>query len=845
MRHKQTAPWSPRTGTRSPARLAVTAAAPHVVARAKAPRARPLHLEQLEDRSLLAAVLVDLNDSADTGRSNLDNITNKMPEVGDVVFYFPQWAGKLPIPRPFLVSTANAYVNGVGSDTHLAVVSSATHSNANDVQESALENLWEGQNLISITTEYVDLDTSIQLDPDNGFEETTGEIVLDGDLTIFIDLTDPTGDGQLHPDSDTGVLGASGTKSDRITADPTPTFFGVTEGNNLVTVGFLDPVTGPYLAGATIADPRDGDSVPGRWRVDTDANLADGAYYANFTFEDVAGNTFTDSTVIDDRWFMVDTQGPRVTGVEVNSPGNPYDLFDLAPAAGPTPLVQSLIVQLADANLRTDRFLYDAVFADTATNVGNYQVVGDANGVIPIESVIFTPLVVAPGQPATGYVTINFREPLPDDRFTLRIADNLVDVAGNALDGESNAIAAGTPQMPSGNGQPGGDFIARFTIDSRAEIGAWGGGRMHLDTNGNLVFDANNADAANRDLWLTRGPATDLVFAGDFDGSGFDQAAAYRKTSSGIKWLVSDDRFATQALYGSKGPKGIPVAGEFNGNPADGDEVGLLAGKRWYFDTSNPKDFRLDRSVPSKVQGLPIVGNFDGLGGVDLGIYNPKTNKFLLSLDSQGGGITNGKINAAFGVGSGFPFNGVQERPVVGDMDRDGFDDIGLYRVLQSRDASSVWSFFVSGGQSLLNRVQQGFMSFLPRPFGPDLFTWFGNKFQQPIVGNFDPPFARVNVSAQITSGASHAADPLAQNPLSAMTRDSAAGFGKRTPVVSSQASIDELLVSLQSLQDLLDARRVKPATSKELAIGAQSEDGDILNDALAADVAAEMNPMI
>jgi hypothetical protein len=161
--------------------------------------------------------------------------------------------------------------------------------------------------------------------------------------------------------------------------------------------------------------------------------------------------------------------------------------------------------------------------------------------------------------------------------------------------------------------------------------------------------------------------------------------------------------------------EGTPVAGDFNGNP-DGDEVGVFTGKRWSLDTSNPKDFRPDKSVGSKVQGIPIVGNFDGLGGDDLGIYKPKTNKFYLSLDSQGGGIASGKTTTTFSIGSAYPFSGDKERPIVADMDGDGFDDIGIYRGAASRSSSSVWSIFVSGGQSLLSRIQQARHQFHAEP---------------------------------------------------------------------------------------------------------------------------------
>ncbi len=65
----------------------------------------------------MLAVVVDLVDSADTGRSNTDNITNKDPFVeGDLVFYFPLTAGT---GRVFM-APALQFVNGAGSDAFAA-----------------------------------------------------------------------------------------------------------------------------------------------------------------------------------------------------------------------------------------------------------------------------------------------------------------------------------------------------------------------------------------------------------------------------------------------------------------------------------------------------------------------------------------------------------------------------------------------------------------------------------------------------------------------------------------------------------------------------------------------------
>ena len=158
--------------------------------------------------------------------------------------------------------------------------------------------------------------------------------------------------------------------------------------------------------------------------------------------------------------------------------------------------------------------------AATATlqSPGNFILKGDSNGIIAIQSILITDNPTVEGLPATATVQLNFAAPLPDDRYTLTIpASSLVDPAGNDLDGESNASQPnGAPTFPSGNGIPGGNFVARFTVNSRPHIGTTSGGNAWVDTNGNFIWDPNNTDASNRDATYAIGYASDKVFAGDF-----------------------------------------------------------------------------------------------------------------------------------------------------------------------------------------------------------------------------------------------------------------------------------------------------------------------------------------
>src|SRR5262249_44944033 len=160
---------------------------------------------------------------------------------------------------------------------------------------------------------------------------------------------------------------------------------------------------------------------------------------------------------------------------------------------------------------------------------------GDATGIAAIQQVIVTNLPPQAGQPALATVELVFRlpgpdgkfntpddigAPLADDRFTLTVDDDIIDLAGNHLDGESNAgQPLDSPTFPSGDTLPGGDFVARFTVDSRPEIGNYSAGSAFIDINGNYVIDpqGNAGDAANRDLVFQIGTSSDALFAGKFE----------------------------------------------------------------------------------------------------------------------------------------------------------------------------------------------------------------------------------------------------------------------------------------------------------------------------------------
>lgn len=582
-------------------------------------------------------------------------------------------------------------------------------------------------------------------------------------LELLVDTLAPALDAQLQAESDTG------TRGDRVTSDTTPTFAGTTEPGALVRLfvdrdlnGTLDP--DDPLLGEVV-------SASGVWQITSMLDLNDGSLFPVrdglrhivAVASDAAGNVSVPVTVP----LFLDTQAPRIVSVQIDSAPN-YHLFHPTPQQdGRTPLVERLRIRVRDFPSRDAAFLTPALLPGEFA--GQIELRGDFHGLIAPSQVSLLVSSANPGAPSEAEILLEFAAPLPDDRYTLTMRDSLTDVAGNALDGETDAAAPqADPHFPSGNGVAGGTFVARFTVDSRPEIGSWGGGSVWVDHNGNGYFDPQSSDAAHRDIVYALGLAGDALFAGNFAllptdvADGFDKLAAYGVVAGQHRFLfdVDHDGVPDNDSLPSSDPvtllniAGIPVSGRFDDNDANGDEVGVFDGERWYFDTNH--NYQLDdedRQLSSDLRGWPIVGDFDGDGFDDLATWHEGEFAFDFARGERRG--WDGIVDAT----ARFDFAAAGERPVAADMDGDGIDDLGLWHPAGSIPApvdSAEWYFIVSHGKPLArpdvtpatpgDRVEvdpidgQPAFFFTPAPFAHDLHFSFGDPAAQPIVGNFDPP---------------------------------------------------------------------------------------------------------
>lgn len=520
----------------------------------------------------------------------------------------------------------------------------------------------------------------------------------------------------------------------------------------------------------------------------------------------------------------VDLNGPRVFdpdgdgeerhGVEITDHPD-FNLFDVKPSAGPTPGVESITINIEDTPGRFPGFLYEALNSDVSSNPGHYHLVGDNNGIVAIDSVIVTNGPVAEGDVPTATIELVFDSPIPDDRYTLTLSDSIADPADNQLDGETNADEPnGNPAFPSGDGVAGGDFVARFTVDSRPEIATIGAGPrkgsglqtgIYVDTNGNFEFDPKSGDHSNRDLVFEFGTENDRHFAGQFSTEGatsvdgFDRLGAYgsvtevigqygkrAKTQQVYRWLLDfdNDGVADYNKVAEMQLSGRPITGDFD-RSTPGDEVGLFGGTYWYLDSDHSNDIeKSDTILRTNMGGIPLVGDFDGDGKDDLATYLDQRNgkfgretTFFFDLTSADDG-TPGELDGHYDDKIDFKLAGQSNEvvPFSADFNIDGIDDIGLKEVNRrgvTPSDQAEWFFLMSqpadAEPGTANALDHAFS---PAPLGNDMFAQFGHNDALPLVGNFDPPVTNASNTAQqapLTSGDDSTAVQVDEGELQTM----------------------------------------------------------------------------
>ncbi len=446
----------------------------------------------------------------------------------------------------------------------------------------------------------------------------------------------------------------------------------------------------------------------------------------------------------------------------------------------PTFQVESITLFVESFPPRAPGFQYEAIHETIAHQLGNYELVGQHSGPIEFDAVTVVNDEVTLGETAKGTVTLHFNAPLPDDRYTLVVRDTLVDPAIRPLDGETNAvIPVDADHFKSGNGVPGGDFIGKFSVDTRVEIGTYYAGSFWLDLNANGIFDPDNPDPLNRDAVYQFGSNEELVdkpVIGDWDGDGFDEIGLFARDASSGTYRFHLDRNSNGIYDPGNKPEDDPLEFEFLPNSGAGvqpvvgdwdgdgtDNIGVLSTGQWILDLDDNQtiDFATEL-FPTNFTGLPFAGDWDGSGTIRVGAYDLHAGKFQFDINGDK------MFTAADDLEIEYEVPGL-ERPLVGDFDADFDTNIGL--LIANTDSvfpGVIAQWLLDLGDPLANPLMEltdavdgnddfngmgspGDGDFQPAPTGgqgtplvyQDVFFQVRDARFTPVVGNWDLPLTR------------------------------------------------------------------------------------------------------
>lgn len=233
--------------------------------------------------------------------------------------------------------------------------------------------------------------------------------------------------------------------------------------------------------------------------------------------------------------------------------------------------------------------------------------------------------------------------------------------------------------------QPGDDwFTGDWNGDDTDEVGRQADSTfLILDSNGNNQFDGGGVDDFES---FGPGQGVQPILVGDFDMDNDDDIAKFNAGTNLFLAdlndnLIFDGNAGGDAFFGIlPGLPGVPIVGDFNGDGAD--ELGRVldnnnfvidANGNFVFDGVAGGDANFFFAPGQAAGAIPLVGDWNGDGTDEVGIYNSGSD--LFSLDLNGNGVFDGNsggdafFGLALGQGPGIP--------VVCDWDGDGTDDVG------------------------------------------------------------------------------------------------------------------------------------------------------------------------
>ncbi|PXF60541.1 MAG: hypothetical protein C4B59_09145 [Candidatus Methanogaster sp.] len=204
-------------------------------------------------------------------------------------------------------------------------------------------------------------------------------------------------------------------------------------------------------------------------------------------------------------------------------------------------------------------------------------------------------------------------------------------------------------------------------------VGDWNGNGT--DTTGIYNYTTANF-SLDSGLNISFSISGDIPITGDWNGNGYDTIGVFRPSTA--QFFLDYDNDGVSDMNATFGVIGdIPVVGDWDGD--GGDNIGVFrqnhsdSGLTMFFLDLDNSGGSADQSVAfGEPDDLPVIGDWDGDGDDNIGLYRPgsTTGVFYLDIDNDGGAAD--IVTPEYGD--------LGDIPIAGDWDGDSDDNIGVYR---------------------------------------------------------------------------------------------------------------------------------------------------------------------
>jgi parallel beta-helix repeat protein len=208
------------------------------------------------------------------------------------------------------------------------------------------------------------------------------------------------------------------------------------------------------------------------------------------------------------------------------------------------------------------------------------------------------------------------------------------------------------------------------------------------------IYNASTAEFTFGGKTVRFGITTDVPVTGDWDSDGYDEIGVFRPKVEGFEqstfYLVTRNWADLPYEVGAADktiPFGyhsddIPLAGDWDGDGDDDIGGYYPSNSTFYLYLLNLGSSTATslKDVPFVLHGdTPITGDWDWDGDDDVGVFRPNdppdTNSFYLDLGLTGGQHELGP----------YELGNIGDKPIAGDWDGDGEDNIGVYRPSENK----------------------------------------------------------------------------------------------------------------------------------------------------------------